>query len=116
MTRFDKRVRLLSPQDYVTAFTEGSRLQGTQLDAVVRNGADRPRLGLAISSKSLPLATRRNRLKRLIRESFRQNQHAMPKVDVVVMARRAAGAGNHVAVREELMRLWTRIADRCRKS
>jgi ribonuclease P protein component len=116
MARFDKRVRLLSPQEFVTAFKQGTRLQGRLLEMVVSDGKGRPRLGLAISSKSLPLATRRNRFKRLVRESFRHNQHALPIVDVVVMARRAAASQGHAAVRDELMLLWKRVTDRCRKS
>jgi ribonuclease P protein component len=117
MARFGKRVRLLRPLDFTAVFDQGFRLPGRLLDARVRVATDgHARLGLAISSRSLALATRRNRLKRLVRESFRHHAHALPPVDVVVSARREIATGADQAVREELQQLWARIAERCRTS
>ena len=48
------------------------------------------RLGLAIAKKQIRLATRRNRLKRLARECFRQHREQLAGLDLVVMVRRAA--------------------------
>lgn len=44
------------------------------------------RLGLAIAKRSCPGATDRNRLKRVVRESFRAHRHLLPPVDVVVLS------------------------------
>jgi len=50
------------------------------------NGLGYPRVGISISS-SIPLASCRNRLKRLIREAWRLNQKQIPAgCDYVVMA------------------------------
>lgn len=69
-------------------FKQGRRLPGRHLTVLVLpNQLDRPRLGLAISKKSVKLSAHRNRLKRVIRETFRQNQHALSGVDLVVMCR-----------------------------
>lgn len=43
-----------------------------------------PRLGILISRKHAPLATDRNRIKRCIREAFRQAQAALGSIDVLV--------------------------------
>ncbi len=45
------------------------------------------RLGFAISRQKVRLAVGRNRLRRLIRESFRHQVAALPPVDLVVLAR-----------------------------
>jgi ribonuclease P protein component len=48
------------------------------------NDTDGPRLGLIISKRAVKTAVRRNRLKRLTRESFRASAVALPAVDVVI--------------------------------
>lgn len=50
-----------------------------------RNDLGFNRLGLVISKKNLPRAVDRNRVKRVIRESFRTRQ--LPGLDVVALAR-----------------------------
>jgi ribonuclease P protein component len=53
------------------------------------------RLGLAVSRKVSRSAVQRNRIKRLVRESFRQHSPHLPALDIVVMARPgAAGCDN----------------------
>ena len=42
------------------------------------------RLGILISRKHAPLATDRNRIKRCIREAFRQTQDALGSIDLLV--------------------------------
>lgn len=45
------------------------------------------RLGLAIPKRYIKKANQRNRLKRLIRESFRKKRNELPKADIVILAR-----------------------------
>lgn len=53
------------------------------------------RLGLAVSRKVSKSAVQRNRIKRLVRESFRKHSAGLPPLDIVVMARPgAAGCDN----------------------
>ena len=44
-----------------------------------------------IGKKNVKLAVQRNRLKRLIRESFRHNQETLAGWDIVVIARKGLG-------------------------
>ncbi|MDP6414028.1 MAG: ribonuclease P protein component [Gammaproteobacteria bacterium] len=46
-----------------------------------------PRLGLAIAKKRIRHAVARNRLKRIIRNSFRHAKNQLLGVDIVIMAR-----------------------------
>ena len=51
------------------------------------------RLGMAVAVKHFGGSVPRNRIRRMIRESFRLHQHELPGVDLVVSARpRARGA------------------------
>jgi len=67
---------------------------------------DVARLGLAISKKNCRQATGRNRIKRVVRESFRQNQAALVSLDLVVINQRAAAGASNRQLFESLAGHW----------
>lgn len=71
-----------------------------------------PRLGLVIGKKNIRLAVQRNRAKRLIRESFRLRQQAIPALDIVVLARRGLDKQNNSQLHAELNTLWDKLLKR----
>jgi ribonuclease P protein component len=73
------------------------------------NGSDQPRLGLAIAKKHCRLATGRNRLKRIVRESFRQNRGTIGGLDIVVLNQAAAAGAGNDELGASLARHWRRI-------
>jgi ribonuclease P protein component len=73
------------------------------------NGQRHPRLGLAIARKTLRRAVDRNRVKRLIRESFRLNAGRLPAVDIVVLARPGLQRRSNREIVDSLTRHWVRI-------
>lgn len=48
----------------------------------------RPRLGLVVAKKNIPLAVNRNRFKRLSREAFRHRKNELSGLDIIIMARK----------------------------
>jgi len=67
---------------------------------------------MAISKRHARTAVERSRVKRLVRETFRQQRATLPAVDVVVMlAQRPAGTPNAV-LRAGLERLWGLLQER----
>ncbi|SFF25250.1 ribonuclease P protein component [Fontimonas thermophila] len=111
MARFTRRARLSKPGDFDTAFERGRRIQERHLTAiVVANALGHPRLGLAIARKSVALATQRNRIKRVIRESFRMHQHELGALDIVILARPGCAHAGAAGLNRSLERLWSRIA------
>jgi ribonuclease P protein component len=53
------------------------------------NDLQRPRLGV-ITTKRLGKAVRRNRVKRLLREFFRNHKGILPPQDIVIIAKKGA--------------------------
>lgn len=74
------------------------------------NTLNHPRLGFAISKQKVRLAVGRNRLRRLVRESFRRQVASLPPVDLVVLARDAATSAANGEIVTSLATHWARIA------
>lgn len=70
------------------------------------NDASRPRLGLVAAKRNVRFAVDRNRIKRCIRESFRQQQSALPNSDLVVIVRAAANRASRAELFASLARHW----------
>jgi len=66
---------------------------------------------MAISKKNCRRATGRNRIKRLVRESFRYNKHALTGIDLVVLNTSDTHAASNDMIRRSLDAHW----QRCRK-
>ncbi len=112
-TGFPRSVRLLQAADFDSVFRNGHRSADQWFTILFgANGQDRARLGLAIAKKRVRLAHERNRLKRLVRESFRQHRSVLPAVDIVVMTKIAAAKATNFELMASLQRHWTRVASR----
>ncbi len=68
-----------------------------------------PRLGLAIAKRCAPHAVARNRIKRVIRESFRHVRDDLKPMDLVVLCRRAAVEADNATLYDSLARHWKRF-------
>jgi len=64
---------------------------------------------MAVAVRTAGNAIRRNTIRRIIRESFRLQQHELPAVDVVVIARARAKAARNAELFASLTRLWGQI-------
>lgn len=67
---------------------------------------------MAISRRHARTAVERNRVKRIVRETFRQRRAELPPVDVVVMLRSVTAGAPTADLRARLERLWTLLQDR----
>jgi ribonuclease P protein component len=73
------------------------------------NDAGTARLGLAVSKRVSKRAVDRNRLKRLIRESFRRARPGIPPLDLLVIAREQALTEASAVLLADLDQLWTKL-------
>jgi ribonuclease P protein component len=102
--------RLRRAGDFAVLRQASGRLGGRCFSVRHRpNGLDHARLGLAISKRVSKRAVERNRIKRLVRESFRRARSQLPPIDLMVMARETAAGvpGNELLA--ELDALWRRL-------
>jgi len=110
---FTRELRLLTAAQYKYVFSDAQRFGNHCFTLLVRkNTTTHARLGLAIAKKSAKRAVDRNRIKRVIRESFRHLQHDLPNIDVVIMCRNTAVGLSRKKMRKQLDHQWSYI---CRK-
>jgi ribonuclease P protein component len=74
------------------------------------------RLGLAVSRKVSKSAVERNRIKRLVRESFRKHSPRLPALDIVVIARPAAARCDNAELALSIEALLQRTVRICAAS
>lgn len=66
-------------------------------------------MGLILSKRIIPLAVTRNRVKRLLRESFRRHQQELAGLDIIILARKGLGDLDNKAISKDLTSLWEKL-------
>ena len=109
---YGREKRLLTPRQFKTVFDSPSgKAPGKNVLLLARaNDLEHPRLGLVIGKKSVRLSVERNRLKRVIRDSFRLNQESLGALDIVVVARKGLGDLDNPELHQQFGKLWKRLA------
>ena len=107
---FQRSKRLLTAGDYKKVFLKPKKVSTPEiLFLYTDNNQQSSKLGLAVAKKQIPLAVDRNRIKRLVRESFRNNHNKLCSIDVVVMVRNKALKIDNLQLRQQLDNLWKKI-------
>lgn len=115
--KFGRNSRLLTAKNYARVFENPLRSSDNYFTVLARksNSGD-ARLGLAVSKKNAKLAVERNRIKRLIRESFRTHKDELHGLDIVVMNRRLTAHQDNYTLVLSLSRHWQKVASLCADS
>lgn len=108
---FPRANRLTRAADYDVVFKQAKR-SGDRFFTVLycRNELGYPRLGLAIAKKRIRYAVARNRLKRIIRDSFRHAKNQLLGVDIVIMARDQTEQALNKELFASLEKHWRAVA------
>ena len=111
---FTKSMRLLNSKDFQIVFDDAPlRTSHQHILFLARiNSLNCPRLGLVIAKKHIRQAVERNRMKRLIRETFRAKQQQLAGIDVIVLARKGMNDVSNAVVIEHLNGQWNRLIRR----
>ncbi|SHI23708.1 ribonuclease P protein component [Ferrimonas marina] len=110
---FGRELRLLTPGDFKSVFANPVRAASPQLTLLAcTNGKDHPRVGLTVAKKHVKKACQRNRIKRVIRDSFRLQQHQLPNVDIVVIAKKGVDEMDNADLHKLADKLWRKLSRR----
>ncbi len=111
---FGKKLRLLDAADFQAVFKSARYKVScrTLLVLAIDNQLPVARLGLVVGKKNVKLAVQRNRVKRLIRESFRSRQQALAGLDIIVLARAGLGDQDNAMIRQSIDTLWSDLVQR----
>jgi ribonuclease P protein component len=111
-TVFPKQARLLCPKDYQDVFVTRKVLKTRFFRVHLRKKSEGAgRLGIVVAKKKCKLANKRNRVKRIARESFRMNRHLIGQFDVVLVVDKYNLLTENQAFFDDLMQLWKTLAN-----
>ena len=115
---FPKTSRLLNAADYKAVFGDAQLKVSCRHFLVLanRNTRSSARLGLVIAKKNVALAVQRNRIKRQLRNTFRQNSEQLDKLDLVVLARKGADKLNNKELIDTINSLWHDLHDKMKRA
>lgn len=115
MAGLPKQVRLLSKADYNAVFNKSVKVSDANFLVLIHR-AKNPfsRLGLVISKKVDKRAVERNRIKRIIRESFRNHDFKV-NCDFVLLARPVVSKKTNKDLFHSINSLWTQSETKINK-
>lgn len=109
--------RVPSGPTFASVFKKGGRSKDPLfLVCAARSDQAHARLGVNVARKVASKAVARNRIKRQVRETFRQHQQDVANLDVVVIAQTGAGTADNNTLRSSLREHLKKIAHKCKKS
>jgi ribonuclease P protein component len=115
--RLSREHRLLKAQDFTLVF-EGAKIKASSSQLLLLGAISEKqhaRLGLVISKKNVGGSVKRNRVKRLCREVFRQRCSLLPALDVVVLAKPGLNALSNAGITAMLNQLFDAVVEQFQK-
>ncbi|MCP0914836.1 MULTISPECIES: ribonuclease P protein component [Legionella] len=103
----------MKKSDYDCVFKQAKKLVTSEfIFLYCENTVGQARLGLALSKKVVAKAHDRNRLKRIVRETFRTRQ--LPAIDIVVLGRHGVGNVDNSIITTKLGKAWDKLSALCK--
>ncbi|WP_133010660.1 ribonuclease P protein component [Marinomonas flavescens] len=115
---FPRHVRLLNAGDYQSVFndTTSKVFAGEFLLLARKREDDQTRLGLIVAKKTDKRAVGRNRIKRLVRDSFRHHKIPLAGLDIVFLARQGIKELDNPTLSSRLDKAWDQLAKKSKKT
>lgn len=111
---FARQQRLLKASEFEAVYSLRRRVTDSCFAVnFMPNQLGFARLGLAIGARAVGNAVARNRVKRVVRESFRRAAGDLAGIDLVVSARNGARTAHNARLHESLDGLWKQVQELC---
>ena len=111
---FSRDVRLLTPAHFENVFSDATAASTPYITLLARkNTLQQPRLGITLAKKRIRRAHERNRVKRLVRESFRHHLALLADLDIVVIGKTGLDQLSNQEIFRLLEKQWKRLHRRC---
>ena len=106
-----KDYKLSESEDFQRVFKQNKSLRDRYWLILYRpNDLEVARLGTAVAKKNVNKAVQRNRIKRIIRETFRENREELAGVDIVVLVRRGICEKSNRELNAAITKQWQMLA------
>ncbi|MCE9688086.1 ribonuclease P protein component [Shewanella sp. AS16] len=110
---FTRELRLLTPAQFKSVFSNPVKASSAEITLLaIPNTENHPRLGLTVAKRYVKRANQRNRIKRVIRDSFRLHQHNIPALDIVVLVRNGVLEMENAELKKLIEKLWRKLSRR----
>lgn len=114
---FPRSVRLLSSGDFRNVFdTVTCKASNAHFVLLAQHqNSESARIGFVIGKKNVRKSVQRNRIRRVIRESFRHRRRDIPALDIIVLVRKGADQFDNEQIGKQLDYLWRKLRQRAEK-
>ncbi len=104
---------MLTPAQFKSVFSNPIKASSAEITLLaIPNSEQHPRMGLTVAKRYVKRANQRNRIKRVIRDSFRLNQHDIPHLDIVVLVRNGVMEMENAEINKLIEKLWRKLSRR----
>ena len=107
---FPRSHRLVTKADFKRVFDEPLKVSKSCLMILFRtNQLKHARIGIIVGKRVANSAVDRNRIRRIVRDSFRLNQEELAGFDIVVIARQQCDTLSKEKIRKGIDDLWEKL-------
>jgi len=114
---YSKAQRLCHNADFKRVLNQANRYKGNQITLYHQlNDLGVARVGICIGKRHIKHAATRNRIKRLIRESFRHHPIKSEGLDIIVLVYKGIERKNNADITKGLEPLWDKLISYYKKA
>lgn len=108
--KFSKSNKLSHSNDFKKIFTCGKKTKARFVTIYTyANQTNETRLGIVVAKKSLQLASKRNKIKRIARESFRHHKNLLQGLDIILVFNASIKTVDNTFVKKYLDEQWEKL-------
>ena len=109
MFRFNSTRRLINKNDFDYVFNKAKKLVFGHITILYKpNSLSYSRIGFAISKRFATKAVLRNKIRRMLKESFRQQTY-LPAYDIVVLMNQPCDKQKITYIHQNIEKLWRKL-------